>query len=419
MRLSKLAQGIETSPIITLAAAINEKIQRGERFFNLTIGDFNPHIFPIPEELTEEVIKAYRDGHTNYPGAVGQPVLREAVSEFLKTYGQMNYPPENILIGSGGRPLIYATYKTIVNPGEKVIFPVPSWNNDYYTYLTGAEPVILETEAENYFMPTAAAIEPHIQDAALISLCSPLNPTGTVLSQSDLSEICDLVIRENRRRGSHQKPVYVFFDQIYWLLTHGETQHHTPVTVNPEMAEYTIFMDGMSKAFAGTGIRVGWAFAPSDVLSKMRTIVAHMGAWAPKPEQIASGNYLKQTEVVEKFLNHFRKELQKRLEGFYQGFVSLREKGHKVNAIAPQAAMYLTVQLDLVGATTSDGTRLESNEAVHRYILDEAKIGLVPFSYFGASRESNWYRLSVGTCALEEVSEILTNLENALNKLQY
>ncbi len=417
MRLSRLAQEIETSPIITLAAEINEKIQSGETFYNLTIGDFNPKVFPIPVELKEEIIKAYNAGHTNYPGAVGLANLREAVSNFLQQFGNLTYSPEDILIASGGRPLIYAAYQTVVDPGEKVIFPVPSWNNNYYTHLSRAEPVVLETTAENYFMPTAADIEPHLKDVALLALCSPLNPTGTVLDQSGLEEICELVLAENRRRGNTEKPLYVLFDQIYWLLTFGKTHHHTPVDVCPEMRDYTIFVDGLSKAYASTGLRVGWGFAPKDVLAKMRTIVAHMGAWAPRAEQVAAGNYLSRTDQVEAYLQHFRQEIHLRLQGFYNGLVNLKEKGYQVDVIEPRAAMYLTVKFDLLGSAAPSGNTLDTNHAVHRYILDEAKVGLVPFSYFGASKDSAWYRLSVGTCRLEEVEKVLTNLEEALQKL--
>ena len=419
MRCSNLANGLQTSPIITLAAEINEKIQRGEKFYNLTIGDFNPKVFPIPEKLKLEIQAAYDASQTNYPGAFGALNLRESVSRFLEGDADLAYTPNDILIASGGRPLIYSAYREVVNPDEPVIFPVPSWNNDYYTHLSSGKAVILETRAENYFMPTAADIKPHLKDAALIALCSPLNPTGTVLSQDGLAEICDLVLEENRARGKDRKPVYVMFDQIYWLLTFGDTRHHTPVNLRPEMRDYTIFIDGVSKAFAGTGVRVGWAYGPSDIIKKMRTMIAHMGAWAPKPEQVAVGNFLADRAAVDGYLDWFRKEIRSRLEGFYKGFIALKQKGHRVDAIEPQAAMYLTVQLNLAGAVTAEGQRLEHNADVHRYILDEAKVGLVPFSHFGASESSNWYRLSVGTCRLQEVEVIISALDAALNKLKF
>ncbi len=418
MKMSHLAEAIHTSPILTLAAEINGKIQRGEKFYNLTVGDFNPQIFPIPEELREAIIAAYQAGHTNYPGAVGVANLRQAIVEFLQNRGGVTYSPDEVLIASGGRPLIYAAYQVIVDPGDKVIFPVPSWNNDYYCQLSRGEPVVLETTPETNFMPTAESIEPHLNEAVLIALCSPLNPTGTVLREQQLRDICDLVLEENRRRGGDRKPVYLLFDQIYWLLTFGSTRHYNAVNVCPEIRDYAIFTDGISKAFAATGVRLGWGFGPAELIGKMKTVVAHMGAWAPKAEQVATGEFLSRTEAVENYLNRFRREIQARLEGFYKGFMNLRQKGYPVDAIEPQAAIYLTVKLDLVGARTAEGQTLSTNAEVHRYILNEARVGLVPFSYFGASPESPWYRLSVGTCRLEEVEVIMSSLEAALERLQ-
>jgi aspartate aminotransferase len=417
MSLSKLAQGIQTSEIILLAAEINEKIQNGEKLYNLTIGDFNPRVFPIPTELKEEIIAAYNAGYTNYPGAAGLPVIRNAISKFLKDYDDLDYQPDQILISCGGRPLIYAAYRIIVDPGEKVIFPVPSWNNNHYTYLSNAIPIAIETTPENNFMPTAQEIRPHLKEAALLALCSPQNPTGTVLQKNQLEEICDLVMEENKSRGSHQKPLYVFFDQIYWQLVFGDTKHYNPVNIRPEIKDYIVFVDGLSKAFAGTGVRVGWAFGPKPMIAKMRSVVAHMGSWAPRAEQVAVGNYLKNEAAVESYLTNFRRQIEDRLRGFYKGFMHLKENGYSVDAIVPQAALYLTVQLDLVGKNTQSGILLDSNAAVHKYILDEAKVGLVPFPYFGASEESNWYRLSVGTCRLEDVEGAMSNLEQAHSKL--
>jgi len=417
MKLSKLAEGIRTSEIIQLAAEINEKIHLGEQFYNLTIGDFNPEIFAIPVEYQDEIIAAYKAGHTNYPGAVGVPILREAIARFLQNREELQYSPGEILISSGARPLIYASYRTVVDRGDRVIFPTPSWNNDHYCKLLDADAVVLETLPENNFMPTAAELEPQVRKASLIALCSPLNPTGTAFSKSGLEEICELVLHENRRRGAHEKPLYMIYDQIYWLITFGETRHYNPVSLRPELRPYTIFIDGMSKAFAATGVRVGWAFAPREILGKMKSILAHMGAWAPKSEQVATGNFLRQDAALDKYLNNFRKAVQLRLQGFYIGFMSLREKGFNVNAIEPQAAIYLTVQVELRGKSTPSGELLSTNLDVHRYILEEARIGLVPFSFFGASKESSWYRLSVGTCRLEEVEQIMSNLEQALGKL--
>jgi len=417
MKLSRLAENITTSPILTIAAQINEKKAAGEQIFNFTVGDFDANIFPIPELLTEETIKAYEAHETNYPGAFGMPEFRDGVAQTLNRICGLNYEAADIQIACGSRPLIYACYKVVVDPGDKVVFPAPSWNNDYYTLLTETQATVVETSPENDFMPTADELRPHLHDAQLLALCSPQNPTGTVFTRERLQEICDLIIEENQRRTADEKPLYVMFDQVYWLLTFGDVEFHHPLSVCPELKDYAIFIDGLSKSFAGTGIRVGWATAPDHILPKMRALIAHIGAWAPKPEQVAAGKFLQNTEAVNTYLTQFRSELQNRLQGFYTGFMALKDKGYPVDAIAPQAAIYLTVKIDLVGKTTPEGITLKDSDAVHHYLLNTVKLGVLPFSWFGAVNYGDWFRISVGTCRQEEVTEVLAILEMHMAEL--
>ena len=323
-----------------------------------------------------------------------------------------------VLISGGARPLIYATFQTILDPGDTVLFPVPSWNNNHYSHLTRCKQILIEATAENNFMPTAADLKPHISDANLIALCSPLNPTGTTFTENGLEEICDLILEENKKRGDRKKPVYLLFDQIYWTLTHGETRHYDPVSINSGMKRYTIYIDGMSKAFAATGVRVGWAFGPQKLMNKMKAILSHVGAWSPKAEQVASANYLNNNDQIEDYLFSFKNDISKRLTAFYNGMITLKEKGFQVDAIPPQAAIYLTVKFDLTKHRTEDGTILNTTEEVTQYLLDEAGLAIVPFYAFGAPRKSPWYRLSVGTSVYEEIDELFAKLEGALSKLK-
>jgi len=419
LKVSDMAETLIASEIIKLAGEINEKINQGEKIFNLTIGDFNPNIFPIPKELEDEIIKAYREHATNYPPADGLLDTRQAVSEFLKSRQGLEYNPANeILIAAGARPLIYASYQTLVQPGDTVIFPVPSWNNNHYTHLSHANKVEILATPENNFMPMAADIKPHIKDAALISLCSPLNPTGTVFSRKQLEDICTLILEENQKRSENDKPLYLMYDQIYWVLTFAGTRHYDPVSLFPEMRNYTVFIDGLSKAFAATGVRVGWSFGPAQVINKMKSILSHLGAWAPKAEQVAVSRYIINTASVDSFLSNFKKEVHSRLEGFYKGFMELKSESFKVNAIAPQAAIYLTVQFELHGMKKEDGSVLETTKDITKYILEEARVAIVPFYAFGDSDNSTWYRLSVGTCRLNEVEKVIESLRKALAKLK-
>lgn len=417
LHVSKLAENIIGSEIIKLAAEVNEKIKQGEKIYNMTIGDFNPKVFPIPSELKQYIVDAYFDDQTNYPAADGMLELRQAVSNLLKERGELDYKADEILIAGGARPVIYSIFRALVDPNDTVIFATPSWNNNHYTYLNGATPVVIEALPEHNFMPRAEDIKPHIQKANFIALCSPQNPTGTVFSKEALEEICDMVLAENLRRGPGQKPVYVMYDQIYWALTHGGTRHYNPVTLKPEMRPYTVFVDGISKSLAATGVRVGWSMGPKPIIDKMKAILTHVGAWAPKAEQMASAKYLSDLNKYDAFIEEQKKKISDRLEGFYKGFVELKSEGFKVDAITPQAAIYLTIKFALHGQKTPDGKILETTKDVTKYILDEAKIAVVPFYAFGASDNSPWYRLSVGTCKLEDVPQAIENLRLALKKL--
>jgi aspartate aminotransferase len=412
--LSDLAETLIGSVIVKMNSDIRDLMSKGEKIYNLTIGDFDPSIFPIPHDLEEEIVYAYRKHLTNYPLGEGELDLRKAIGKFIHDRQGLSYKPDEILITSGGRPVIYTVFRAVVDKGDKVIYPVPSWNNNHYVHFVQGEHCPIVTTAETNFMPTAEMIEPHVKGATLISLNSPLNPTGTTFSEEQLRGICELVINENKRRQGGKK-LYIMYDQIYWMLTYGDTVHHDPVSLYPELKDYTIYVDGISKCFAATGVRVGWAMGPSIVISKMKAILSHIGAWAPMPEQKATAKYLMQKGTIDQFMKVFRSEILERCNKIYEGFMRLRNEGFAVNAITPQAAIYLSVQFDLKGRTTMDGKLLADQTDVTAYLLNEAKIGLVPFQVFGA--DSSWYRLSVGNCKKEEINEMLVRLKQALKKL--
>lgn len=417
MKLSHLAETLIGSEIVKLGNAINERIRQGEKIYNFTIGDFDPNIFPIPQELEDAIIEAYKNHYTNYPPADGILELRNAVSAFIKEWEEIEYNSNEILIAAGGRPLIYTIFKTIVDKGDKVIYATPSWNNNHYVHMTEGVHCMIEAKPENNFMPLAADIAPHINGATLICLCSPQNPTGTTLRQEELEKICDLVLDENRRRPEGEKKLFLMYDQMYWTLTYGATIHYNPVALRPAMKEYTIFVDGISKVFAATGVRVGWSLGPAEIIAKMKAILSHLGAWSPMAEQKATAKYLLQKESIQKYLLHFKAEVEERLREIYEGFIRLKNEGFAVDAVSPQAAIYLTIRLDLAGKTIKGGKILANQSDVTDYLLSEAKLAVVPFYAFGAAKESPWYRLSVGTCKKEEIAEMLRKLREALAKL--
>jgi aspartate aminotransferase len=417
MKLSHLSETLIGSEIVKLGSEIREKIRQGEHIYNFTVGDFDPSIFPIPQELEDGIVDAYRKHFTNYPAAEGNLDLREAIASFIKDVQGLDYGLNEILVASGGRPLIYATFRAVCDKGDKIIYATPSWNNNHYTHFVGGGHIVIEAKAENNFMPTADEMRPFIKDAALISLCSPQNPTGTTFRKKELEAICDLVLEENAGRGEHEKKLYVMYDQMYWHLTYGAIKHSDPVSLRPAMRDYTIYIDAISKVFAATGVRVGWSMGPQKVIAKMKSILGHVGAWAPMAEQKAVAGYLSKRENIKQYLSHFKKEIEERLHRIYDGFMKLKKDGLSVDAITPEAAIYLTIKIDLAGKKTAEGKLLETQSDVTAYILNEAKLAIVPFYAFGSERNNPWYRLSVGTCKKEEIDEMIGKLREALRKV--
>ncbi len=414
--VSDLAEHLIGSEIIRIGGEINARIAQGEKIHNLTIGDFSPAIFPLPERLRELIRQAYTEGHSNYPPANGVVELRKAVSSYIKRGQGLDYSAEDVLVAGGARPLIYATFKAIVNPGEKVVYPVPSWNNNHYAYLHSAEKVEVSATQENRFLPTADDLRPHLAGAALLALCSPLNPTGTSFTRDQLEAICELVLEENMRRNG-DKPLYVMYDQVYQELTLDGTVHVDPVSIRPEMRPYTIFIDGISKSLAATGVRVGWAFGPSVVLNKMRSILGHVGAWAPKPEQVATARFLDDAPAFEAAVQQHRHMISERVKGYYNGFMQLKTAGYPVDAIPAQGAMYLTVRIGIVGRTTAEGHVLRNASDVTYYLIQHAGVGLVPFLAFGSSDESEWFRVSVGTTRMDDIDGVIAGIRKAIDAL--
>ncbi|WP_213195880.1 pyridoxal phosphate-dependent aminotransferase [Cloacibacterium caeni] len=416
--VSKLAQNLIGSEIIKIGNQVNELKAQGAEIANLTIGDLDSNIYPIPAGLKQNIQKAYADNLTNYPPANGLLSLRKAVAKDIKSRWNLDYSPEDILVSGGSRPLIYATFKTIVDEGDKVVYAVPSWNNNHYAYLTSANAVELEVSPEDNFLPTADVITPHLEGAVLLALCSPLNPTGTMFTKEQLSEICEAVIAENKKRGEGEKPLYLMYDQIYAMLTFGDSEHFNPVSLYPELRDYTIYIDGTSKCFAATGVRVGWSFGPTKVIDRMKALLTHVGAWAPKPEQQAVAEFLDNTPAVNEFVNDFKGKIAHSLEVLHAGIQEMKSKNFAVDSIKPMGALYLTIKLDYVGKTTEDGKVLKDSTDLVFYLIEKAGVALVPFSAFGNSREMPWFRASVGACSVEDLQKMFPKLEAALAKLK-
>jgi aspartate aminotransferase len=410
--LSKVGNGIVGSEIIKISQQIKE-IAKNKPVANLTIGDFDSKKWPIPFRLKQLIEKYYEQNYTNYPNSQGELSLREAVSNYLNSQYELNYKPSEILIGGGVRPLIYTVYKGTVNQGESVIYPVPSWNNNHYCFLHGATKKEIECKPENSFFPTVSDIENSIDDStSLICICSPQNPTGRVIPSETLKGICEVIIKENKLRATqvNSRPIYLFFDQIYSDLTDKELFTH-PLYVCPEIKNYLICADGISKSLSATGIRVGWIFGPQDVIGKLTEIFSHIGAWAPKPEQNAVAEFLNEEREVHKVHTEFtRGEFMYYSSLICDKIEELKEKGFRVDCQRPEGGIYISVYFDYAKSFSS------SEEFVY-HLINTHGLGIVPFEFFGSKENRGWFRISLGNIDDENIDEIIDIIENSVLKL--
>jgi aspartate aminotransferase len=412
--LSDMARGIVGSQILKIANEIRALIAQGREVCNLTIGDFSPTQFPVPSSLIEASVEALNAGITNYPPSDGVVDLRGAVTRLYERELGIKYPIESVLIASGGRPLIYAAYRALINPGDVVVYPVPSWMNDNYCALLGARSVEIPIRREENFLPRADDLRPYIHDARLICLNTPVNPTGTMIEADELGRIGEMIVEENRRREHEGKPaLYLLYDQMYWMLQFGSSKHRTPVEVVPPMAAYTIFVDGISKSLAATGLRVGWGVAPPHLSGSMKDIMGFVGAWAPHPLQVATAKVLDDVEGLRAYHETMLGGVEARLNALYDGFAAMADAGLPVEAVPPQGAIYLSVRFGLQGKTLR-GASLDDNEAIRRYLLEQAGCAVVPFQAFGYGENTGWMRLSVGAVSMEQIAAMLPRVQAAL-----
>lgn len=394
LNMNQILNNITGSEIIK----ISQKIKASEHHvFNLSIGDFDSEINSIPTKLRDGIIEEYMNNSTDYPMSQGELTLRQAVSKF--SY----YAPEEILIGAGARPLIYTLFKGIVEVGDYVLYSVPSWNNNHYCFLHGTGKIEIECTPENNFFPTVEDIKSNLYRTRLVCLCSPQNPTGKAIDPDVLKGICDAIVLENKTK---ERKTYLFFDQIYSELAPMGFVH--PLEVCPDIKDYLICIDGVSKSLCATGIRVGWMTGPVDLITKMTSVFSHIGAWAPKPEQLAVASYLNSDEMFS-FINDKIMQYGEISESICYFLLKMKNLHYKVDYKTPDGGIYISLYLGY-------NDKFESLEAFIDFLIENG-IGIVPFEYFGSKSNKGWFRISIGTIGQHQLESLFLKLEETIKKL--
>jgi aspartate aminotransferase len=232
-----------------------------------------------------------------------------------------------------------------------------------------------------------------------------------------LAEIARAVVEENAGRARRgERPVFLMYDMVYWALEFDRMEPVTPPGLVPEVAPYTVMLDAISKSLASTGLRVGWSVAAPAVTQRMSDLLGHVGAWAPRAEQVATAEFLDDAEAFAQFRLEMHRRLRGRLEFLHRGFTTLAERGLPVESVAPEGTLYLSARIDLFGRKVGD-TTIATNEDIRQLLLRRAGIAVVPFQAFGLDREDGWFRLSVGGASMKAIEDGMSRLDTLLTQL--
>ena len=363
-RLSDMANGMERSRILSIAASVRAMIAEGKAVAPFTVGDFSPSQFEVPSPLIDAIIEAVSEGETNYPPAAGLPELRSAL--------------------------------------------VPAWNNHYYVHLNGAIDIPIQGTPESRFLPTASQIESRIEDIRVLILNSPLNPTGTCFTANELRDICHVVLNENRKRSQDgRKPVILVYDQVYSTMTADGIDHVHPVQVCPEIFDYTITLDAISKSLTGTGLRLGWMALPPALAPPVVALIGHMGAWPARPIQKAAAKLYENQAILESYFDDLDDRILTRMSLLKSRLEPMSL--FRVNYVEPEGGIYLSTQFDLF-----ELLNVTTNEEIRQWLLEEAGVAVVPFQAFGLEEDTGWFRISIGAVSVDDISQAMDRLEQAL-----
>jgi len=408
-RLSNMAQSMERSRILSIAASVRKLIAEGKEVAPFTVGDFSPQHFEVPEKFVELAHQALDDGQTNYPPAAGIPELRSALAEWMKQRYDLDVGPEGIIVGSGARPVLYASFRLFLEPKDGFAYGVPAWNNHYYVHLNDSVGIPLKASADSRFLPTAEQVKNEIHRIRVLILNSPLNPTGTCFTAEELGAICDVILNENTaRQKDGRKPVMLVYDQVYATMTAPGINHVHPVQVRPEMFDYTVTLDAISKSLTGTGLRLGWMAIPPSLAAPVVALIGHMGAWPARPIQKAVAGLFEDHDELDSYFSDLDEKIHQRMDILQRRLSEMRPL---VDFVEPQGGIYLSTRFNLfekIGAA--------SNEEIRLWLLNEVGIAVVPFQAFGLEEDSGWFRISVGAVGCDDIEAAMDRLEAVLKR---
>lgn len=396
VKLSDRLNRLAPSATLAMSQKSSEMKARGIDVINMSVGepDFN-----TPEHIKEAGKKAIDDNYSKYSPVPGYPALRKAIATKLKEENQMDYAMSEILVGTGGKQGVCNTVLALVNPGDDVIIPAPYWvSYPQMVKLAGGNPVTILAGFEQDFKITPEQLEAAITPATkMIILCSPSNPTGSVYSQEELNALAEVVLRH--------EDLFVLSDEIYEHINY--VGKHASIATYPGMKERTIICNGVSKAYAMTGWRLGWVAAPEWIVKGINKLQGQYTSGTCDISQIAAITAYESSQdcVVE-----MRKAFERRRDLI----VSLAREIPGLEVNVPQGAFYLFPKCSSFFGK-SDGKKVINNSTdFAMYLLEEGRVATVAGDAFG---DPDCFRMSYATSD-DNIREAMRRIKEVIGRLK-
>lgn len=381
-------------PSVTLAITAKAKSLKAQGVDIIGFGAGEPD-FRTPKHIRDAAIDAIENESIGYTAASGMDSLKQAICDKLKRDNNLEYTKDQIVISNGAKHSLFNTLSAICNPGDEVIVPNPYWvSYPELIRLVDAKPVFVECKEEAEFKYTVEALEAAITDKTkAIILNTPNNPTGTAYKEEDLRAIADLAIKNN---------IYVISDEIYEKLLYEGT-HKSIASFNEDIKDLTIVVNGVAKAYAMTGWRIGYTACNKEIAKAMSNFQSHATS---NPNTIAQYATIAALNAPEDTLNEMVAAFKERRDFMVDKINSIEN----LSCLKPQGAFYVMVNISKLLGKTLNGKKINNSIDFADYLLDDAKVAVVPGIGFG---NDNYIRLSYAT-SLENIKEGLDRVEKAI-----
>lgn len=368
--IAKRLDKIKPSATLALAAKAQELKAQGKDVIGLAVGEPD---FDTPDFIKDAAKKAMDQGKTKYTPVPGTPELRKAIAEKFKRENNLTYTPEQIIVSTGGKQVLYNAFMASLNAGDEVIIPAPYWlSYPEMVMLCEGKPVIVNTTAASGFKMAADALEKAITPATKwVIINSPSNPTGSAYTVAELKALGEVLKKHPQ--------VYILTDDIYEHLVYDNFKFSTIAEVCPELYERTLTVNGVSKAYAMTGWRIGYAGGPVDLIKAMSKV---QGQSTSNPSSISQAAALAALNGDQAFLTGWRKTFQERRDLV----VSMLSKAAGITCSSPEGAFYVYASCaGVIGKTTPEGKKIETDTDFANYLVEKHHVVFVPGVEFGLS----------------------------------